>query len=195
MCGESVGSIAARLNLTVNGIRKHAARKGWTRTRHAEAMKRSEHPGQALSTLLARVGRAVQEGRMEDVGPLVDTAWRLSQSVRHGPPLPPLEPSREAQEAWRRAETKRLEARVWSEAQRLAEEMLKDPPRRPRRPPQPGRLPLARTGAGPRGGRGGLPARAVWRLVEDLLERGGAVEGGGVISLCRRARPAPWRRP
>lgn len=126
--GESAASIAARLNLTVNGIRKRAARKGWTRTRHAEAMKRSEHPGQALSTLLARVGRAVQEGRMEDVGPLVDTAWRLSQSVRHGPPLPPLEPSREVQEAWRRAETKRLEARVWSEAQRLAEEMLKDRP-------------------------------------------------------------------
>ena len=126
--GESAGSIAERLNLTVNGIRKRAARKGWTRTRHAEAIKRSEHPGQALGVLLGRIGRAVHEGRMEDVGPLVDTAFRLSQATRHAPPLPPLEPSREVQQAWRESETRRLEARVWTEAQRLAEEMLKADP-------------------------------------------------------------------
>jgi len=122
--GESAGAIAARLNLTVNGIRKRAARKGWTRTQHAEALKRSEHPAQALGVVIARIGRMAHEGRLDEMRVLVKTASRLTAAARAAPPPPPQEPSREAQRQWRAAETKRLEARVWSEAQRLAQEML-----------------------------------------------------------------------
>ncbi|CAN5404146.1 hypothetical protein BH10PSE1_BH10PSE1_22110 [soil metagenome] len=122
--GESAGSIAARLNLTENGIRKRAARKGWTRTQHAEALKRSEHPAQALGVLIARIGRAAHEGRLDEMRILVETATRLAAAARAAPPPPPQEPSREAQRQWRAAETRRLEARVWAEAQRLAEQML-----------------------------------------------------------------------
>jgi hypothetical protein len=122
--GESAGSIAARLNLTLNGIRKRAARKGWTRTQHAEALKRSEHPAQILGLLIGRIGRLAYEGRLDEVGPLVETANRLTQAVRAAPPPPPQEPSLQAQRQWREAETRRLEVRVWTEARRLAEEML-----------------------------------------------------------------------
>ena len=124
--GESAGSIARRLDLTVNGIRKRAARHGWTRTRHAEAVKRSEHPAQALAALLARVGRAVHAGRMDEAEALIADADRLARAVRAAPPLPPAEPSPEAIKAWREAETRRLDAQWGPRARAMAEALLTD---------------------------------------------------------------------
>ncbi|WP_417232401.1 hypothetical protein [Brevundimonas sp.] len=124
LAGESARSIAARLDLTENGIRKRAARKGWTRSQHAAALQRSEHPAEALGVLLARIGRAAHEGRIDEMRLLVATASRLARAARAAPPPPPRQPDPEDQRRWREAETRRLEARVWTEAQRLAGEML-----------------------------------------------------------------------
>ncbi|WP_396595566.1 hypothetical protein [Brevundimonas sp. R86498] len=122
--GEAAASIAARLNLTVNGLRKRAARKGWTRTQHAAALKHNAHPAHTLSLLVERIGRLAHEGRLEEMQALVATANGLVRAVRAAPPPPRPEPSIEAQRAWRAAETARLEAVCWREAQRLAEAML-----------------------------------------------------------------------
>lgn len=127
LAGESAGSIARRLDLTENGIRKRAARKGWTRTQHAEAVKRSEHPAQALTTLIARIGRAVHEGRMDDLGALVQTAGGLARAIRAAPPPPPMTPSPEVMRAWREAETRRLEEYWGRRGREMAEALLSDP--------------------------------------------------------------------
>ena len=124
--GESAGSIAARLDLTVNGIRKRAARKSWTRTQHAETLKRSEHPGQALATLIARVGRMLHEGRIDEAAALTHSAEALARAVRAAPPGPPLEPSPAAMKAWREAETRRLEDYWGQRARAMAEALLSD---------------------------------------------------------------------
>lgn len=126
LAGESAGSIAARLDLTVNGIRKRAARKGWTRTRHAEALKRSEHPGQALSALIARIGRMVHEGRIDEAAAAIHSAEALARAVRAAPPGPPLEPSPGVMKAWREAETRRLEAYWGPRARAMADDLLSE---------------------------------------------------------------------
>ncbi|HYC96575.1 hypothetical protein [Brevundimonas sp.] len=126
LAGESARSIAARLDLTENGIRKRAARKGWTRTRHAEALKRSEHPGQALSALIARIGRMLHEGRVEEAAALTPSAEALARAVRAAPPGPPLQPSPEVMKAWREAETRRLEAYWGPRARAMAEALLRE---------------------------------------------------------------------
>jgi len=126
LAGESAASIAARLDLTVNGIRKRAARKGWTRTRHAEALKRSEHPAQALSALLARIGRMIHEGRIDEAAALTHSAEALARAVRAAPPGPPQQPSPEVMKAWREAETRRLDAWWGPRARAMAEALLSD---------------------------------------------------------------------
>lgn len=127
LAGEPAASIARRLDLTVNGIRKRAARRGWTRTQHAEAVKRSEHPAQALGALIARIGRRVHEGRVDDLTPLIRDAEALARAIRAAPPPPPQDPSPEAQKAWRAAETRRLEAYWRGRAEALARDLLSDP--------------------------------------------------------------------
>lgn len=124
--GESAASIARRLDLTVNGIRKRAARHGWTRTRHADAVRRSEHPAQALGALLARVGRLVHAGAVEEAAPLIADAERLARAVRAAPPMPRPEPSPEAMTAWREAETRRLESYWGLRARAMAEALLSE---------------------------------------------------------------------
>lgn len=126
LAGESAASIARRLDLTVNGIRKRAARHGWTRTQHAEAVKRSEHPSQALSALLVRIGRAVHEGRMDDAGRLIHDAESLTRAIRAAPPPPPMTPSPEVMRAWRDAETRRLEEYWGQRGREMAEALLRD---------------------------------------------------------------------
>lgn len=124
--GESAGSIARRLDLTVNGIRKRAARHGWTRTRHAEAVKRSEHPAQVIIALMARVGRAMEAGRMEEASALIRDAEGVTRALRAAPPMAPPTPSPEAVRAWREAETRRLEAYWGPRARAMAEALLSD---------------------------------------------------------------------
>lgn len=127
LAGESAASIAARLDLTVNGIRKRAARKGWTRTQHAEAVKRSEHPAEALTALLARIGRLIHEGRVDEAAALTQGAEALARAVRAVPPLPRPAPSPEVMKAWREAETRRLEEYWGARARAMAEALLRDP--------------------------------------------------------------------
>lgn len=127
LAGESARSIAARLDLTENGIRKRAARKGWTRTRHAEALKRSEHPAQALTALLARIGRTIHEGRLDEAAALIHGAEALARAVRAAPLMPRPEPSPEAMKAWREAETRRLENYWGPRARAMAEALLSEP--------------------------------------------------------------------
>ncbi len=126
LAGESAASIARRLDLTENGIRKRAARKGWTRTQHAEAVKRSEHPSQALSALLTRIGRAMHEGRMDDAGAMIRDAESLTRAIRAAPPPPPMTPSPEVMRAWREAETRRLEDYWGRRGREMAEALLRD---------------------------------------------------------------------
>ncbi len=126
LAGESAASIAARLDLTENGIRKRAARKGWTRTQHAEAVKRSEHPAEALTALLARIGRMIHEGRVDEAAALTQSAEALARAVRAAPPMPRPAPSPEVMKAWREAETGRLEAYWGPRAREMAEALLSD---------------------------------------------------------------------
>lgn len=123
--GEPAASIADRLDLTVNGIRKRAARKGWTRTQAEAARKRNAHPHQALHTLLDEVGRAAAEGRLDSVLSLLTGAERLKR-VAAAAPRPPLEPSPEAQARWRATETARLEKHWGERAFRMAQDLLSD---------------------------------------------------------------------
>ena len=127
LAGESAASIAARLDLTVNGIRKRAARKGWTRTQHAEAVKRSEHPAEALTALLARIGRMIHEGRIDEAAALTHGAQALARAVRAAPPMPRPEPSPEVMKRWREAETRRLEDYWGPRARAMAEALLSEP--------------------------------------------------------------------
>lgn len=126
LAGESAASIAARLDLTVNGIRKRAARKGWTRTQHAEAVRRSEHPAEALRALLARIGRTLHEGRTGEAASLIADAERLARAVRAAPPMPRPAPSPEVMKAWREAETRRLEEYWGPRAREMAEALLSE---------------------------------------------------------------------
>lgn len=123
--GEPAASIADRLDLTVNGIRKRAVRKGWTRTQAEAARQRNAHPHQALNTLLDEVGRAAAEGRLETVLSLLTGAERLTR-VAAAAPRPPLEPSPEIQARWREAETRRLETQWGERALRMAQALLSD---------------------------------------------------------------------
>ena len=82
--GEGAASIARRLGLTVNGLRKRAARHGWTRTQHARALARERRPDQVLSEMLARIGPALREGRLEEAADLARAAERLTRG-----PMPP----------------------------------------------------------------------------------------------------------
>jgi len=126
LAGESARSIAERLDLTVNGLRKRAARHGWTRTQYARALSRAEHPARALSALLARIGRRVDEGRLEEATELVRAAERLARAVRAAPPMPRPELSEAQMKAWRAAETRRLEAQWGARARAMAEALLSD---------------------------------------------------------------------
>ena len=126
--GESAASIAARLNLTVNGLRKRAARKGWTRTQHAAALQRRERPAVALQMAVAEAGRALARGDVEAAALAVRTAEGLARAVRAAP-ASPLSPEETAalwakQAEWRRAERARLELEARDSAERMAEGLL-----------------------------------------------------------------------
>lgn len=127
--GESAPSIARRLGLSVNGIRKRAARHGWTRTQHAEALSRQRRPDQVLSDMLAQIIPALREGRYEQAADLARAAERLTRvadaAERLLPPTPWEEnEARKAAEAEAKAREERFQQAVWERARSLAEAML-----------------------------------------------------------------------
>lgn len=128
LAGESAASIAERLGLTVNGIRKRANRKGWTRTQAAEALERNRHPALALEALLDRIGPLIHAGRLEEASKLIASAEGLTKALRAAPPPPPREPDARAQAAWRAAETARLEQALAERMPALAEGWLRNEP-------------------------------------------------------------------
>lgn len=129
LAGESAASIAGRLGLTVNGIRKRAARKGWTRTQAAEALERSRDPILAVREMLARIGPLVQAGRMDEAFKLIQSATMMARTARTTPDPEParVEPDRKTMQAWRAAESRRLEAEWEARAHRMARDLLTDP--------------------------------------------------------------------
>ena len=124
--GESAGSIAERLGLTVNGIRKRAARKGWTRTQAAEAMKRAEHPGHAMRAVIARIGQAIHEHRFDALSDLIREAGVLARALHAVPPEPPVIRDHSKEEAWRAEESRKLEAFYFRKATEMAHALLTD---------------------------------------------------------------------
>jgi len=129
LSGEGAASIARRLGLTVNGIRKRAARHGWTRTQHARALARERRPDQVLSEMLARIGPALREGRLEEAADLARAAERLTRvadaAERILPPTPQEEAdARKAEDERIAADQARWEAAVYERAEHLAEALL-----------------------------------------------------------------------
>ncbi len=127
--GEAAASIARRLGLTVNGLRKRAARHGWTRSQHARALSRERRPDQVLSDMLARIGPALREGRLEEAADLARAAERLTwvadAADRILPPTPQEEAdARKAEDERIAADQARWEAAVYERAEHLAEALL-----------------------------------------------------------------------
>ena len=127
--GEAAASIARRLGLTVNGIRKRAARHGWTRTQHARALARERRPDQVLGEMLARIGPALREGRLEEAADLARAAERLTRvadaAERLLPPTPQEKADALAAETARRAaDQARWERAVYERAEALADALL-----------------------------------------------------------------------
>ena len=127
--GEAAASIARRLGLTVNGLRKRAARHGWTRTQHARALARERRPDQVLGEMLARIGPALRDGRLEEAADLARAAERLTRvadaAERILPPTPQEEAdARKAEDERIAADQARWEAAVYERAEHLAEALL-----------------------------------------------------------------------
>lgn len=129
LAGESAASIAGRLGLTVNGIRKRAARKGWTRTQAAEALERSRDPILAVREMLERIGPLVHAGRLEEAFELIQRASMMAHTVRAMPDPEParVEPDSREMRAWRAAESRRLAAEWEARAHQMARDLLTDP--------------------------------------------------------------------
>lgn len=132
LAGEPAASIAERLDLTENGIRKRAARHGWTRTKYAEAMKRAEDPAWALERLLARIGQRIEEGRIEEVSGLARAAADLARAARAAGPTaaaaerPRTQEEIEKMEAGLREIYEHVTAELSGRAEFLADQMLRD---------------------------------------------------------------------
>ena len=129
--GEGAASIARRLGLTVNGLRKRAARHGWTRTQHARALSRERRPDQVLGEMLARIGPALREGRLEEAADLARAAERLTRVADAAERLLPSTPQEEtdaraAATARRAADQARWERAVYERAEALADALLSE---------------------------------------------------------------------
>ena len=133
LAGEPAATIAKRLNLTVNGIRKRAARKGWTRTAHAAAMKRRKAPDVALAELVAGIVPLMRQDRLEEAADLARSAERMARVVGAMPEPGELTAAEKTalwamQDAWRHRERKRMDAEYLAMAERLAAQIMRDQP-------------------------------------------------------------------
>lgn len=133
LAGEPAATIAKRLNLTVNGIRKRAARKGWTRTAHAAALKRRKTPDVALAELVAGIVPLMRADRIQEAAELARSAERMARVVTAVPEPGQLSAAEQTalwamQDAWRHRERKRMEAEHLAMAEDLARQMLSGRP-------------------------------------------------------------------
>lgn len=142
--GETADSIARRLNLSENTIRKRASRCGWTHSAHKKALARAGEgepvwlddgqdlsPQQALERATLQAARWLAQGRGAEATALIRAAQGLSALIEAAPALaasagttapdpPPLD------EAEVRTYREGLLKSIMAEAERLAARMLGD---------------------------------------------------------------------
>lgn len=142
--GETADSIARRLNISENTIRKRASRCGWTHSAHKKALARAGEgepvwlddgedlsPQQALERATLQAARWLAQGRGAEATALIRAAQGLSALIETTPALavsagaavadrPPLD------EAETRAYREGLLKSIMAEAERQAARMLGD---------------------------------------------------------------------
>jgi len=144
--GETAESIARRLNMSVNTIRKRASRCGWTHAAHARAIQRASEDGPAAPIDLARARDAavahaaalLTEGRALEASAILRAAEALGRVVggdaaglpstpEPGPePEPETPESAEAVEAARRQIREHIDQVAAERAGQLALDLLTD---------------------------------------------------------------------
>lgn len=87
--GEPAASIARRLDLTVNGIRKRAARHGWTRTAHARAVEDNADPARAMAQAVREAASLLSDRRPDEALSLLKAVQGLAKTLETTPQLRP----------------------------------------------------------------------------------------------------------
>ena len=142
--GETADSIARRLNISENTIRKRATRCGWTHSAHKKALARAAEgepawldegedltPQQALERATRQAARWLAQGRGPEATALIRAAQGLSALIESTPAPAALAEAAAPDAAPRdegeiRAMREGLLKSIMAEAERLAAQMLGD---------------------------------------------------------------------